>query len=175
LSMAWLRRPGPRWLAGAATLALVLLIAWSVLLRPEPLREYVPWCGGSRDPVRIEGEVRERFSLLMGEVFDSFGVERVTRDGRIFLRGEGILEGRPWPVVNIEMNFQHRVVGTIAEGVTIDEVFFPPPPALVQAIRESEQFYGPFPRRDEKGQRILGADPRFENCALMRAAILKKP
>jgi len=153
---------------------MMLLVAWSVL-RPEPLREYVPWCGSSHDPIRIEGEVRERFSLLMGEIFDSFGVERITRDGRIFLRGDGVSEGQRWPLVDIEMNFRHRVVATIAEGVTIDEVFFPPPPGLVHAIRASEPFYGPFPRRDEKGQRILGADPRFESCALMRAAILKKP
>ena len=174
LSVAWLRRPRARWFAAAASIAMAALASWFAS-RPEPWEEFAPWCGSSFDRTRIEGPVRERFLLLIGDVFDSFAVERLVRDGRIFLRGEGFAHGRDWPLVDIEMNFQHRVVGAIADGVTIDEVFFPPPRALIAAIRASEPIHGPFPRRDEKGQRILGADPRFESCTLMRAAILKEP
>jgi hypothetical protein len=46
---------------------------------------------------------------------------------------------------------------------------------LVTAIRATEPRFGPFPRRDEHGQEIHDPDPRFKDCDLMRAAILKKP
>lgn len=163
-----------RWSVAATLLIVTVLASW-LAFRPDPWRTFVPWCGRSFDQTFIEGAVRERFLLLMGRVFDSFEVEHSIRDGRMFVRGEGFAHGRTWPLVNIEMNFQHRVIYQIAEGVTIDEVFFPPPPALTAAIRESERYFGPFPLRDEKGKRILGADERFESCTLMRAAILKDP
>lgn len=169
-----MRRAFAWWIIGAAALATMGLALWSVF-RPEPLREYVPWCGGFRHPMPIEGEVRERFMLLMSQVFDDFGIERVMREGRMFLRGEGFSDGHRWSQAEVERNFQHRVVGAIAEGVTIDDVFFPPPAALIEAIRASEAAYGPYPRRDEQGRRIFGADPRFEDCEIMRAGILKQP
>lgn len=174
-STSWRRLRG-RWFIATASLALALsaLVGWLVL-RPEPWREFVPWCGRSFNRTLIEGPIRERFLLLMGNVFDSFAVERLMRDGRMFLRGEGFADGRSWSLDAIEMNFQHRIVGNIARGITIDDVFFPPPPALIEEIRASEAFYGPYPRRDEQGRRIYGSDPRFENCYIMRAAILKKP
>lgn len=73
------------------------------------------------------------------------------------------------------MNFQHRMVQNMASGVTIDDVFFPPPAALAAELRATEQFFGPFPRRNERGERIYETDRRFEHCGLMRAAILKDP
>lgn len=174
LSVGWWRRPRLPWFVATASLAIVTLACW-LAWQPEPWREFAPWCGTRRNPVPIEGEIRERFLLLMSDVFDSFAVEQLMRDGRMFVRGEGFAHGRNWDLNDIERNFQHRVVGAIAEGVTIDDVFFPPPPALIEAIRASEHAYGPYPRRDERGQRILGADPRFEDCEIMRAAILKRP
>lgn len=161
------------WL-GAAALVAISLTAW-LYSRPIPLREYVPWCGSPFHPTYIRGEVRERFMLRMIESFDSDGVEIVIRGGRIFTRGEGTLAGKPLSVLDIENNAQWKIVDDIARGMTIDDVYFPPPPALVEAIRATEPYFGPFPQRDEHGQEIHGPDPRFEDCKLMRAAILKQP
>jgi hypothetical protein len=159
----------------------VLLLALWPILRPELRvaeelwREFVPWCGSNRNPLPVEGELRERFVWLMSEVFTQWEVEHVIRSGRIFTKGEGSSNGMPMSLLDIENNAQWKVVSDIATGVTIDDVYFPPPPALVEAIRASEPYYGPFPQRDETGQRIYGPDPRFEDCDLMRAAILKHP
>lgn len=151
------------------------LALWHVS-KPEPWREFIPWCGSVLDPRRIEGPARERFLLLMADVFTDLGMENAIRNGRLFTRGDDSFDGTiHWTVDDIESNFQHRVVQNIAFGVTIDDVFFPPPVILTAEIRASEEFYGPFPMRDEKGKRILGSDPRFESCSLMRAAILKNP
>jgi hypothetical protein len=156
------------------------LVGWLGLrpaFRPEPegWREFVPWCGSNRNPIAIEGELRERFLWLMSEVFVRWNVEHVISDGRILTKGEGSFNGASTSLLDVENNAQWKVVSAIAAGVTIDDVYFPPPPMLLKAISATEAHYGPFPRRDEKGQRIFGPDPRFESCALMRAAILKHP
>jgi hypothetical protein len=167
------RRRKARWLAGISTLAIGGLALW-IVLKPAPWREFVPWCGSIRDPDRIERPIRERFLLLMAEVFTDLGMENAIKDGRLFTRGDESFDGElHWMIADIETNFQHRVVQSF--GVDIDDVFFPPPPALIAEIRATEKFYGPFPRRNEEGERIYGSDPRFESCTLMRAAILKDP
>jgi hypothetical protein len=162
------------WLAGAAALALALWLA----LRPEPevWQEFVPWCGSRHKPIYIAGEPRERFLLLMSDVFDSVGMEHTIKNGRLFVRDTASFDGMvSWSVLEVGMNFPWKVVSDIADGVTIDDVHFPPPPALVEAIRATEPRFGPFPRRNEKGERIYGPDLRFKDCELMRAAILKQP
>jgi hypothetical protein len=170
-----------RWLAGAAALTVALLVLWPALHReprpePEVWREFIPWCGSNRNPIWIEGEVRERFLWLMSKVFVQYNVQHVIRDGRIFTKGEGSLDGAPRPLEDIENNAQPKVVSDIAFGVTIDDVHFPPPPALVAAIAATaDHFGGPYPRRNAEGQPIGGPDERFEDCELMRAAILKQP
>lgn len=135
-------------------LAIAALALWPTL-RPksdpeaEPWREFVPWCGSRRSPILIEGEVRERFLLLMSEVFAQHNVQHIIR---IFTRGEeGSFEGVPWPLDDIEDNAQPKLVSAIAFGVTTDDVFFPPPPALVTAIEATTQQFGPFSRRDAAG------------------------
>jgi hypothetical protein len=155
-----MRRHRSLWLAGAAALVLALWLA----LRPEPevWREFVPWCGSNRNPIPIEGALRERFLWLMSKVYTRHNVEHVIRDGRIYTRGEGSFDGRPETLLDIESNAQPKVVSDIAE-------------ALVEAIRASEPRFGPFPPRNEKGERIYGPDMRFEDCELTRLAILKKP
>jgi hypothetical protein len=168
-----------RWLAGAVVLMPALLALWLTLRpehpAPEAWREFVPWCGANRSPISIQGELRERFLWLMSEAFARWKVEHIIRRGRIFTTGKGSFNGEPVSVLEIEDNAQWRVVSAIASGVTIDDAHFPPPSALIEEIRTSEQYFGPFPRRDEKGREILGSDPRFEDCELMRAAILKNP
>ena len=48
----------------------------------------------------------------------------------------------------------------------------PPPARLVELIRATENTYGPYPKRNTEGERIGGPDERFEDCRLMRAAII---
>ena len=167
------RRRKVRWFAGSLILAVAALASW-VSLKPEPWREYVPWCGSLNEPTYIKGPIRERFLLLMDKAFDEYRVERLVRDGRMFVRKNETYDHR-WSIEEIELNYQHRMVQNIASGVTIDDVFFPPPPALTAELRATEQFFGPFPRRNERGERIYETDRRFESCGLMRAAILKDP
>lgn len=121
-----------------------------------------------------KGPIRERFLLLMDKAFDEYRVERLVRDGRMFVRKNETYDHR-WSIEEIELNYQHRMVQNIALGVTIDDVFFLPPPALTAELRATEQFFGPFLRRNERGERIYEIDRRFESCGLMRAAILKDP
>jgi hypothetical protein len=180
LTLSRERRLFPLRFAGAVALALAVLIGW-LSLRPEPRpepegwREFIPWCGSNRNPLFVKGEVRERFLWLMSRVFARWNVEHIIRDGRIFTRGEGYYEGGPISVMDIEDNAQWKVVTDIAGGVTIDDVFFPPPAALIAAIAATTDRFGPFPRRNAEGKPIGGPDERFEDCELMRVAILKSP
>jgi hypothetical protein len=112
----------------------------------------------------------------MSGVFARNKVQHIIRDGRIFTKGEGLVGGRTETIEEIEDNSQSKVVSDIAFGVTIDDVYFPPPSALAAAITASaDRFGGPYPRLDANGQPVGGPDERFEDCDLMRAAILKQP
>jgi hypothetical protein len=154
-------------LAGSALAAAVVLFLSLV-----PTMRYVPSCG-SWLSTRIEGPLRERYLFLMTGVFDSEDVFYVRRGDNIYLRYFSFFDGNElFDRYHVLLNFQPKMASAIAEGVTIDDVFFPPPARLMELIRATEDEHGPYPKRTEEGERIYGPDQRFKDCELMRAAII---
>lgn len=158
----------PRRARRATTLAIIPIIVLFLLLGfivrgTLPIVLYRPICP-TVDPVTggeyVDGPLRERFLWLALELLDRRGIPHLIYKGRLYTNS---YEGP-----------DDTFAANIARGVTIDDVFFPPPERLVRLLKETEPRWGPFPRLDERGNPIGGSDPRFaEDCDLFRAAVLK--
>ena len=142
-----------------------------------PLKRYSAYCRG--EDVGIDGPYRERFLLLTGWHLRNVGIRFAIFHGNIYTAGWP--EAAAFPDVfhdffDYQLNSDWRTVEEIAQGVTIDGAYFPPPKRLVRLIYERQGKYGPYYGYDEIGRSTFGSSERFaEDCELFKAAILPEP
>lgn len=170
--MTWRRI---KWL----TIIAVGLGAYLVAQDRLPVIAYRPLCHGPNpveEEIWIDGPLRTQFIWLAAEVLEHKKVPHLIYNGTLYTDAAGGPDGWGFDpdCYHFHLNADTGFATQVATGVTIDEVSFATPQRLVGLLKASELRWGPFPRLDERGNPIYGADDRFfEDCDLFRAAVLK--
>lgn len=154
------------WLFGAVALFVSLTIV--------PTQEYMPTCGG-RYGVAVKGPLREQYLEMLVEYMARENFTHLRRGDTILVPLLPIFDGskhfRNWR--EFAVNHEWKLASAVAEGVTLQGRFFPPPEPLVRLLG-SRAPDGEFFTRRRNGRVFHGSDPRFkDDCELFRAAVLK--
>lgn len=157
------------------------VLAAIIILSLAPIVPYAPGCKPHRSPT-IQGPLREQYLQGIDEVFDRERIIHVRIGGTIYwpllelLDRNFLLSFVDEPFFrsrhDLLINTEWKLASSIADDMFLDGTI-PPSAVLMEAIRASEQTYGPYPRVTEDGDRIYGPDERFTECELMRLAIVE--
>lgn len=162
---------GSPWHTAAGLLLIAILF---VLLTIVPTQAYEPSCG-HRPRVAVKGPIREQYVALLVQSLERLNFTHRRVGNTVLVPVLPIFDGTKhfsnWR--EFVVNFEWKLASSVADGVTIEGRFFPPPTPLVQLLEAGDATPEPFPRR-RNGRASYGPDPRFkDDCDLFRAAVIR--
>jgi hypothetical protein len=153
---------------------LILVAALFGLLTVVPTQAYEPSCS-HRPRVAVKGPMREQYVALLVQSMEKLNFTYRRIGDTVLVPVLPIFDGTKqfsnWR--EFVVNFEWKLASSVADGVKVEDRFFPPPEPLLRLLEVSEAADGDFPRR-RNGRVLYGPDPRFkDDCNLFRAAVIR--
>jgi len=134
-----------------------------------PTVPYYPICGDYfRNLTRLKGPLRPSYQAMLEDVLTEENFYYWKFGNQIFIRYINIFDGNEtFDRYDLHVNTEWRIVSLISKGYTATDEGVTPPKPLLDALRSTEEKYGPFVLDNSRDN-----SERFRDCTVKRAGAI---